>query len=251
MTSPPSSRVSVHEAPIHRLVSPTARIISAMVILITGMGLSAIFWKMPQGNESHALCHEAIIDQGLAATPLPSEAIATLSPGARGDIILPELDYTPMAVEGEKKYTQVYAPPVSLAARNSEFPKIDGVSADEEPAFVPIVPLRFEPMRQIIDEKPISVEPVNREFQSKPSNVNTAEKSDEMLTLFHFAENSRADSALLSGQESPVDPFADAFAIAASISTLQPLQPLQLDALSPLLPFKDTELQPISTLVAQ
>jgi len=106
-------------------------------------------------------------------------------------------------------------------------------------------------MRQIIDEKPISVEPVNREFQSKPSSVSTVEKSDEMLSIFHFAENRKADSELLSEPESPVDPFADTFAIAASTPALQPLQPLQLDVLSPLLPLKETELQPISVLVTQ
>jgi len=222
-----------------------------MVILITGMGISAIFWKMPQGNEHHAFCHEAIIDQGLATTPLPSEAIAALSPEARGGMILPELDYMPAAAEGIGKYTQVYPPPVSLAVRNSDSTRVDTVSAEEEPVYVPSVPLRFAPMRQIIDEKPISVEPVIREFQSKPNSVSTTEKSDEMLTLFHFAENRKVDSELLSEPESPVDPFADTFAIAASTPTLQPLQPLQLDVLSPLLPLKETELQPISVLVTQ
>jgi len=236
---------------MHRLVSPATRIVSATVILITGMGISAIFWKMPQGNESHALYHVGSVDQVLAATPLPSESIATLSPEVRGRMALPELDFAPVADEGIGKYTQVYAPPVALAARNSDFTRIGTVSADEEPVPIPIVPQRFEPMRQIIDEKPISVEPVNREFQSKPSSVSTVEKSDEMLSLFHFAENRKADSELLLEPESPVDPFADTFAIAVHSPALQPLLPLQLDALSPLLPLKDTDLQPLSVLMTQ
>jgi len=249
--TPPPLCVSEHEAAMHRLVSPTARIFSAAVILITGMGISAIFWKMPQGNGSHALYYEGMIDQGLAATPLPSESFATLPPEVRGQMTLPELDFTPMAAEGIPKYTQVYTPPVSLAARNSDFPRVDTVSADENPVLVPIVPQRFEPMRQIMDEKPITVEPVDREFQSKPSSVSTVEKSDEMLSMFHFAENRRADSDLLSETESPVDPFADAFTIAVTTPALQPLQPLQLDALSPLLPLKNSELQPVSVQVTQ
>jgi len=250
MTPPPTQRVSEREALMYRLMSPTARIVSATVILITGMGLSAIFWKMPQSNERHALYCEGSIDQGVAATPLPSESIATLSPEVRERMTLPELDFTPIAAEGIPKYTQVYPLPVSLAARNSDS-RVVTVSADEESVTVPIVPQRFEPMRQIIDEKPISIEPVNREFQLKPSSVSTVEKSDEMLSMFHFAENSRADSDLLSEQELPVDPFTDTFAIAVNAPSLQPLQPLQPDALSPLLPLKSTDLQPLPVLITQ
>jgi len=247
MNSPPHLRVSEREMSMHRLVSPTARIFSATVILITGMGISAIFWKMPKGGENHALCHAGIIDQGLAATPLPSETVAILSPEEREGMTLPKLDYTPVADNVIEQYAQVYAPPVSLAARSSDLPKIDTVSAKGESALVPIAPKKFEPMRQIIEEKPISVEPVNREFQSKPNSVSTVEKSDEMLSRFHFAANRRADSERLSEPESPMDPFA----IAVHASTLQPLQSLQLETLSPLLPLKNTDLQSIPVLVTQ
>ena len=247
MTSPPSLRVSEHHASTHHLVSPTARIFSATVILITGMGISAIFWKMPKGGEAHALYHAGIIDQGLATTPLPSESIAMLSPEEREGMALPKLDYTPITDNGIEKYAQVYAPPVSLAAQNSDFSKVETVSAKEESVLIPPIPKKFEPMRQIIEEKPISVEPVNREFQSKPSSVSTVEKSDEMLSKFHFAANRRADTERLSEPESPMDPFT----IAVHTPALQPLQPLQLDALSPLLPLNNTDLQSITVLITQ
>ena len=161
---------------------------------------------------------------------------------------LPKLDYTPVADNVIEQYAQVYPPPVSLAARNSDFSKIETVSAKEESVLVPPVPKKFEPMRQIIEEKPIFVEPVNREFQSKPNSVSTVEKSDEMLSMFHFAANRRADSDCLSEPESPEDPFAIA---AALTSVLQPLRSLQLDTLSPLLPLKNTDLQSIPVLVTQ
>ena len=261
MTSPLPPGVSEHEMAMHRLITPTARILSAAVILITGMGISAIFWKMPNGNAHYALYHDGIIDSGLMVTPLPSESIALLSLEERKQVMLPELEVSPVADGGIGKYTQVYEPPASVAVLDSESRKIDSVVVEVEPVFAPVVPQKFEPMRPVIEEKPIAVESVSLEFQPKPTSVSTVEKSDELLSMFLFAENSRVDFDRLAESDSaesdsaePIDPFsgADSFSRAVvSASELQPLKPIQLERLSPLLPLQESDLPSLSALIAQ
>jgi len=247
MTSPPAALVSGNETTLHRLVTPTARILAATIIMITGTGIAAIFWKMPNGNEIHALYHEEIINKDLTSTPLPNESMAMLSPEERGQMTLPMLNITPARDDGVGRYTQVYPLPAALAARNSESLEINAASVEEDQPITPVVPHNFAPMRRIVDEKPISVEPVNWEFQPKPVSVSTTEKSDEMLSKFHFAVNSRADSDLSAEPEPPADPFS----IASTTPALQPLKPIALDGLSPLHPLPETGLQPLSALVIQ
>jgi hypothetical protein len=246
MTSPTATRASEHATTLHRLVTPAARIFAATVILFTGTGIAAVFWKMPNGNGIHALYHEGIVDESLVTTPLPSESVALLSPEERGQISLPALDIAPATDSGVEKYAQIYQAPVSLAAFNSEHGQTDSSAKEEESAIVPVVPQTFAPMRQIVEEKPISVEPVNREFQPKPVSVSTVEKSDEMLSMFHFAENSRIERS--AEPESPADPFSMA---AVSAPALQALKPLPLDGLSPLRPLSEADLQPLSALIVQ
>jgi len=245
MTSPASLCVPECGTTVQHLVMPTARIFAAAVILITGAGIAAVFWKMPTGNEMHDLYQAEIVDKALAKTPLPSESVALFSPG---EITLPTLDVAPALDGSAEKYTQVYSAPVSLAAFNTEQEKTASPVVEEEPAVMPVVPQKFEPMRQVVEKKPISIESVNREFQPKPTSVSTLEKSDEMLSLFHFVGNSRADVDHSAEPAQPADPFPVA---AVPTPPLQPLKPLSRDGLSPLLPLQEVELQPLSALSVQ
>jgi len=232
---------------MHRLVTPTARIFAAIVIMITGTGVSAVFWKMPCNGEFHALYHEGVVDKNLPDVPLPSEAIAAISLDEMQRMELPILEYAPVADDGVGKYAQVYAPPASLAMLNAEREKIPLLTEEEEP-FKPIIPQKFEPMRQIVDEQPVSVESVSRDFPPKPMGISTAERSDEMITLFHFAENSRANFESETEPVQPMDPFPIA---ATSAPALQPLKPLLFENLSPLLPLQESELHPRPTQIPQ
>ena len=231
MTSPPH-RVSERVTTIHHLITPTARILAAAVILVTGMGISAVFWKMPKSAEHHALCHD--IDKNLAAAPLPSELTALLAPGEQ--ITLPAFDIAPVIDSGESKYAQAYPMPAVLAALDAEQGKLDVLSKEDE-TMIPVTPKKIEPMRRIVVEKPIIVESVNREFPSKPESVNTTDKSDELLSMFHYAENSRTD---VDHSAEPADPFPEA---ASTVPVLRPLQSVQFSGLIPLTPLQDSELQ--------
>ena len=242
MTSPIPPRTSVHGASMHRLNAPTSRILMAAVILFTGAGISAVFWKMPASAESYELCNAGVVDKTLEAVPLPSESVAAISSEEVKQMALPALEVEPVADRGVEKYAQVYEAPASLAAPRPEV-------AVEHTAFKPVIPQKFEPMRQIAEEKAIAVESVNREFPSKPASVSTTEKSDELLLRFHFAENSRADFDS-AASEQPADPFPVMSASAPS-SSLQPLQPLPLEGLAPLLPLNEEELLPLAVLTAK
>jgi hypothetical protein len=217
-----------------------------MIIMISGTGISAVFWKMPNAHEMHALYHVEMIDKDLAATPLPSESMAMLTPEERGEMVIPALDITPAMDGGSGKYTQAYPLPASLAARN--FPHSQ--DNEEEAVFIQVTPQTLEPMRPILEEKPVAIEPVTRVFQPKPTSVSTTERSDEMLSMFHFAGNSRADFEERTEPESPANPFP---VPESSISTpaLEPLKPIELSGLSPLVPLRDSDLLPLSELIMQ
>jgi len=244
MTSPIPPRVSERETAMNRLAVPSARIFAATIILITGAGISAVFWKMPKANEFHALYHEGVVNPDLAAVPLPNESIAAISPEEMQQITLPVLDIAPIAADGARKYAQVYPAPALLTMINTEH---DRDVLEEETPFTPFTPQKFEPIRQIIEEKPISVEPVSRDFPPMPTSMSTTERSDELFATFHFVENNRAELADL--PEQPTDPFSRT--VASALATLQPLQPLQFDGHSPLLPLREINLQPLPELVMQ
>ena len=248
MTPPASPCVPDCGTAMHHLITPTARIFTALIILMTGGGIAAVFWKMPTNRETHDLYRAEIVDKTLAATPLPSESVALFPPG---EVSLPTLDIAPALDSGREKYTQVYPAPVSLAAHNAEREEavLPIVETEEEvPAGESAPPQKFSPMRHIVEKKPISADAVDRDFQPKPTSVGTLEKSDEMLSLVHFAGNSRADADRSAEPAIPVDPFPVA---AVSTPSLQPLKPLPQESLSPLFPVKGTELQPLSVLSAQ
>ena len=241
MTSPLLPPAPERGAALHRLVNPSARICAATIILLTGAGISAVFWKMPQSVELYDFCHAGIVDSNLAAIPLPSESMVDEM------IMLPLLDVVPVADSGVEKYAQVYPAPASLAVANVEPGNTNPPTAETEPSVMPVVPQKFEPMRQIVEEQPIFVESVHRNFLQKPASVSTVEKSDELLKEFHFATNNRAEANDTETFEEPADPFSHASA-PVSTSVLQPLSPLQLDGLLPLLPLPTDELQPLSAL---
>jgi len=248
MSSPISPRVSEQETAMHRFVHPSTQIFWATVILITGAGISAIFWKMPvPTNEMHALYHEGVVNQDLAMMSLPNESASMLSDEERKSMDLPAFDSPPVADDGAERYAQVYPAPPALAMANAEQNKGTVLPEEkEEELFTPVTPQKMEPMRQIIDEKPISVEPVNRDFPPKPMSVNAAvERSDELIAVFHFVENSRADL------DAPAEQLADPFPMAAvSAPSLQPLQPLELSTLAPLIPL-EMAIPPLPVLVRQ
>jgi len=228
---------------MNRLAVPAVRIFAAAVILITGAGVSAVFWKMPKNTEPHALYHEGVAGKELAAVPLPNGSVAAISLEEMRLIDLPTFDLAPVADEGAEKYAQVYPAPASLAIVNAK----QGEEEGNESFFTPVIPQIFEPMREIIEEKPIAVEPFFRDFLPMPESVSTTERSDELHTTFHFVENSKAGFGNGDLLEQPVDPFserpADSFPIAAApVSALQPLQPIQFERLSPLLPLREIEL---------
>jgi len=232
---------------MHRLITPSVQIFVAAIILFTGAGVSAVFWKMPTGAKFYELCHAEVVDKDLAAVPLPSESIASISSEEMKQMSLPTFDITPVVDSGAEKYAQIYEAPASLVALNVEQGKIAPVVAEEStPA--PVSPQRFEPMRQIVEDKPITAEPVNKEFLSKPTSVSATEKSDELLPIFHFAENSKADVNDSVKSEQPADPFP---VMTAPTPALQPLQPLQFENLSPLLPLQENGLLPFTALTVR
>jgi len=241
MKSPTPPTSSDHGTPMHHLITPAARIFTATVILITGAGVSAVFWKMPNSGESHALYPQKMVDKSLAAVPLPNNTVAAISHEEMQQMELPAFDFTPVADGGAEKYAQIYPMPEALAMLNAEQNNIAPLVEEEKSSPMPIVPQKFEPIRHIVEKKPISVEPVSRDFMPKPASVNTAERSDELLMEFQFVKNNRAnfdkaDSANGGEPEPPVDPFPVAV---ASVPTLQPLMPLSFDSLPPLLPLED------------
>ena len=241
--------VSEREKTFHHVLQPTARIVAALVVLMTGMGIAAVFWKMPNGAATHALCGEGIMDKNLAMAPLPSEATAMISPEEGDQMALPTLDMVPVTASGAVQYGQIYPLPASLAVLNSEQEKTSLSAVEEESALVPVVPqTKFEPMRKISEETPISVESVDREFLPKPVSVSTAEKMDELLTAFHFAANERAVFDDGAEAQQPADPFPVA---ATATSGLQPLKPIRSGGLVPLTPLQSSELHPLPVLVAQ
>ena len=239
MTSslPPST--PEHGASTHRLLTPATRIFTAAVILFTGAGVSAVFWKMPTSAGRYELCHAGNVDKKLVSVPLPDQSVAVLTKDEMDQMVLPTFDIVPITDSGGEKYTQIYEAPASLVSLNTE-------TTVEEPVWT-ASPQKFEPMRQAVEEKPISIEPINRDFLSKPVSVSTTEKSDELLQRFYFAENSRAEfERSVPGQ--PTDPFAGTTQPTAS---LQPLQPLQLANLSPLLPLQEDELMSLPALTTK
>ena len=247
MKSPIPPCATERESAVNRFAVPTARIFAAAVILITGAGVAAVFWKMPKANETHALYDEGVVDQELASFLSPDEAVAAISPEEMQQMSLPMLEIAPVSADGAGKYAQIYPVPAPLAMANAEQVK---AVPKEEPVFPSAAPQKFEPMREIIEEKPISVEPVRRDFAPMPTTANTIERSDELLAMFHFVENSRIDLNSPSGQ--PSDPFpvqaADPFPVAATpaLPALPHLQPLQLEGLSPLFPLQKIDLQPFA-----
>ena len=252
MISPIPPSVSERETIIHRLAVPSARIFAATVILVTGTGISAIFWKMPQADGLYALYHDNVVDQDLAMVPLPTGAAAVMSPEEIQQIMLPVPDIAPVTSDGAGKYGQVYPAPAPLAMVHIEQGRI---TPEEEELFTPVAPQKFEPMREIIDAKPFSMEPVNRDFAPMPTSVSTTERSDELHTTFHFVEHGTVERD--EPPEPPVDLFpirsADVvpFPVVATPSALQPLPPLQLEGGSPLLPLRAIDLQSFSTSVVQ
>jgi len=232
------------------LITPTARLFTATVILITGAGIATVFWKMPTGNESHELYHAGVVDKTLTVPPLPDESIALLAPG---EISLPTLDVAPALDGGGDKYTQAYTAPVALAALNAEQDKtktVSPITTEDEKILTPapVAPQKFEPMRPVVNEKPVAIESINRDFPPQPASVSTLDKSDEMLSMLHFARNSMAEADRAAEPAPPADPFPVAV---VSAPPLQPLQPLQRDGLSPLLPLQENELQSLSVLSTQ
>ena len=245
MTSPIPPRVSERETALNRLAVPSARIFAATVILVTGAGVSAVFWKMPKANEFHALYHEGVVSPELATVPLPNESIAAISPEEMQQITLPVLSIVPVAADGAGKYAQVYPAPAPLLAVANAEQGGDTLEGEDFP-FTPSTPQKFEPIRQVIEEKPILVEPVIRDFPPIPMSVSTTEKSDELFATFHFVENIRAE--LADHPEQPTDPFSRTV---TPTTALQPLQPLQFDEHSSLLPLREITLQPFPELVMQ
>jgi len=236
MNSPTPPRNSEHEVPMHRFITPAVRVVSAVVILVSGLGIASIFWKMPNGSETYALYHNEVIDQNLTATTLPDESMALISPEQQAQISLPVLGIEPAMGGGTEKYTQLYEPPASLVTRAAEPEKAVSPAVEKEL----LVPQKFEPMRPVVGEKPLFVEHVNKDFQPKPDSVSTVEKSEKMHAMFLFAENNRIEMDSSSEPAPPMDPFpTDLFPIVSapvSASALQPLQPLHIGNLSPLLP---------------
>ena len=246
MNNPPHAHVSEHEPAMHRLLTPTVRFFSAMVILVMGFGIASVFWKIPTNTETHhALFHGDMVDENIMATPLPCESLALLPHHERMQIELPTLDIAPVVGDGRDKIAQLYEPPAALIARISE-PRV----SEPEETFFPVTaePVSLEellpsqPMRHIV-EKPIMVELVDRDFPSKPESVCTTERSDILLTTFHFAENSRASVGDSTELALPSDPFSATLpsvvvpsAAFPPMPTLQPLVPIEFGNLAPLLP---------------
>jgi len=249
MSPPAPPRVSEREKTMHRLLQPTARIATAMVLLLVGAGVAAVFWKMPRSVETHALYSEGIMDKDIADAPLPSASIALISPEEGAEMELPTLDMVPVPSSGAVQYGQVYPAPASLVPLNAEQEKTPLPAMEEEIILTPVVPQKkFEPMRKIAEEMPISVESIDRHFLPKPVSVSTAEKMDELLAESHFAANERAVFDNATEARQPADPFP----IAAAVSPgLQPLKPISSGGLSPLTPLSSVELQPLSALAAQ
>ena len=235
MTSPISPRVSERETVISRLAVPSARIFSAAIILVTGTGVASVFWQMPKAYDSHVLYNQDLVHPELAAVPLLTEAKSALLPTEIKSISLPALDIAPVTDAGAGMYGQVYPAPPAVAMVYADQ---NANAMEEESLFTPGAPQKFEPMRAIIDERPIYVEPIDKEFLPMPTSVSTTERSDALLQVFHFVENDKVE------RSGTAEPPTDLFPIAAvsTMPSLQPLQPLQPGGLLPLPRLREIEL---------
>ena len=242
MTSPIPPNVSERESVLSRLALPSARVLAATVILITGAGVAAVFWKMPKANELHPLSHDHVAGTDLVAVPLPSDAIAAVTPDEEHLLVFSAPDFAPVVADGVAQYGQVYQAPAPLARGFAE--GVGVVEEREASVIAPTAPQKFEPMRDILEDKPISVEPISREFAPMPTSVSTTERSDELLARFHFVVNDRAERSDLPELPTDLFPIREAPSVPV-VSTLQPLPPVQRDHLFPLIPFRDIELQPL------
>jgi hypothetical protein len=212
---------------LFRLLAPSARVCGAVVVLLTGAAVAAVFWKMPSRNVSYELCAPSIVNQDLAAVPMPGEIQGEKIEG----MSLPSLDKHPVADEGVTKYAQVYEPPAALKQNQSDNP----ATTAEEPAEPAAT--KFEPMQRIDARKPIAVETLRNEFQAKPSTeTEYAARNDEVVNLFRFAENN--DPLIETPPAAPADPFSAA-------SAVPPAEMMQSEGLSPLLPLEHDELKPL------
>ncbi|GHT16510.1 hypothetical protein FACS1894189_0350 [Planctomycetales bacterium] len=246
--TPPTITVSDSGTIESNSLSPSAKIIFATVIILTGAALAAVFWRLPNFGS-----FDSVIDTQLTAAPLPVPGAAGAGQNVQTVAFtdLPSLPPTPAIDTGTGKYTQVYPPPIVVAEKKKNDPVANNeeLTTEEEAAFVPVV-TKFEPVRQVIPVVPASLEPVNRNFQEKPKTVEPAAKSDEMLTLFHFTDNLKPDGTETAKPELPENPFSvfTTTVPAAEINnqaSLTPLVPITGSQLTPLLPLHENGLQPL------
>ena len=208
--------------------------------MITGAGIASVFWKMPTGTQTHALYEATLIDQHLAASPLPGSALSPEEQPPFDLPYLPTLGDMPLADSGATKYGLTDSTPPALASRNIEQgqfipPTWESTWDRPKPAEASAILQSLEPIRQIIEEKPLDIEPVDRDFPPGPD-------FDDLtnLTLPNAILDDKVQDEPVS--TSPQPGFA---------SALQPLQPLRFDGLSPLQPLQESELRSFSTLLFQ
>ncbi|MDR3182783.1 MAG: hypothetical protein LBT89_07680 [Planctomycetaceae bacterium] len=234
MTSP--QPLSSEQSPSrHKILTPAKKIITSVIILLTGAGVAAVFWQMPDQHAAlYDICDQAVVDQQVAAAPLPKEAISHATIDDIQQMSLPALDTKLSADNGKGKYAQAYPAPAALdnmlknSAADAAKPTGAAAPRETEPEFVPQKELlavqKIEPVRQMIPAVPITAETVDKTFQEKPKNsFDDSAVNDEMTTLFQFAENINAENAS-KAKDVPENPFSQN--IAAAANTLKPLEPL-------------------------
>jgi hypothetical protein len=242
MTPTPLTSVSDSGTVENGTLSPPAKVIFAMVIILIGTVLAAVFWRLPNLGSFNSA-----IDTQLTAAPLPVPGAAGTGQNVQTVAFndLPSLPNPPTVDAGTGKYTQVYPPPIIVTEKKTHDPAASNsgeLTAEEAAAFVPVV-AKFEPVRQVIPVAPSSMEPVNRNFQERPKTVEPAAKSDEMLTLFHFTDNLKINDEEAAKAELPENPFP--VAEANSRASFTPLVPITGSQLTPLLPLNENSLQPL------
>ncbi|MDR3234295.1 MAG: hypothetical protein LBT46_11645 [Planctomycetaceae bacterium] len=234
MTSPSTTSALPGEPKTlrHRVITPARKIITSAIILLTGSGIAAVFWKMPEHNAGlYDICDQSVVDPQLAAVPLPKDSLSHATISEIEQMSLPVLEGNSSADTGSGKYAQAYPVPEGIAAaRNAATSVGDAGRKDGEAKFVPIAAQKIEPVRRMIPAVPMTAETVNKTFHEKPKNsFDTSAVNDEMTVLFQFAENLNAENES-KAKDSPENPFS------AAVNHLKPLEPLPKSRMLPLQP---------------
>lgn len=221
MTSPTPPQGPETGAVKNRAPNPVLKILVAAMILAIGSAV-AVMYRLDDIDEisrtessrtgiSEKPSENPVFDPNLENAPLPSGTI-------RDDA---DEKIAATSDTGKEKYAQAYPPPILVA--DESLTSKESTPDSHRSKSVPIIE-DFPTVQPFTTYKPIAVDKTSQHFQKPPEPLDLTQIYDEMLPLFRFAENLKANEDL--GQ--PDNPFQTILIPDENdVSVLRPLQPLQ------------------------